>query len=281
MRQNADLLLHPIRLRVIQSLAGGRRLSAGELAQRLPDVAPATLYRHINKLADAGVLGVVEERPARGTPERVYALVEGAANLSPEDLANATPEDHLRYFTVFLGGLLGDFSRYLARDSVDLVADGVGYRQVPLWLTDQEFAELGGHLNAALAPIIPNRPGSGRKCRMLTTIVMPTEPTRENTPRTPTPPSRSPASSGAPTSTSSSSAASPSGAGDGPSTSPKSHDASTSGSRTPAGLPPQPVAAPRTPGANWLARQPAHSGSTARISPLCKSEARCTDPVSA
>jgi hypothetical protein len=112
----------------------------------------------------------------------VYALVEGAAKLSAEDLAAATPEDHLRYFTMFLAGLLGDFGRYLQRDNVDLVADGVGYRQVPLHLTDQEFAELAGRLNAALAPALGNRPGGERKRRMFTTVVMPTtEPTTKET----------------------------------------------------------------------------------------------------
>ena len=174
MPTSADLLLHPVRLRVVQRLAGGRHRSAGELADELPDVPQATLYRHIRTLADAGVLAVVEERPARGTPQRVYALVDGAGDVSVEDLARATREDHLRYFTVFLSGLLDDFGRYLAAEEVDLVGDGVGYRQVPLELSDQELAELAGRLNAAIAPVIGNRPGGDRRRRMFTTIVMPT-----------------------------------------------------------------------------------------------------------
>jgi DNA-binding transcriptional ArsR family regulator len=167
---SGDLLLHPVRFRIVRALAGGRPLSPSELACELTEVGPATLYRHINTLAEGGAIAVVEERPARGTPERVYALVEGAGELSREDL---TREDHLRYFTMFLAGLLGDFGRYLSSDNVDFVADGVGYRQVPLELTDQEFAELTGRLNAALAPALDNRPAAGRKRRVLTTIVMP------------------------------------------------------------------------------------------------------------
>src|SRR6478735_9398769 len=170
----ADLLLHPIRLRVIQALAGGRKRSSGELAAELDDVPTASLYRHIKTLADAGLLAVVEERPARGTPQRVYALVEGAGSLSPEDLAQASAEDHIRYFTVFLAGLLDSFGRYVNDGDPDFVRDGVGYRQVPLELSDQEFAELAGRLNAAIAPVLQNRPGEGRTRRMLTTVVMPT-----------------------------------------------------------------------------------------------------------
>lgn len=125
------------------------------------------------------MLAVVEELPARGTQERVSALVEGAGSLSPHELASATPEDHLRYFTMFLAGLLGDFSRSLGRPGHDFVADGVGYRQIPLELTDQEFADLAGRMNALLAPAVANPPGGDRRRRMLTTIVMPTQPTQE------------------------------------------------------------------------------------------------------
>jgi DNA-binding transcriptional ArsR family regulator len=182
MRTQPDLLLHPVRLRIIQALAGGRRLSPAELGDELADIPPATLYRQINTLADGGVLAVVEQRAARGTPERVYALVEGGASLTPQDLTEATAGDHLRFFTIFVAGLIGEFGRYLDGEHIDLVADGVGYRQVPLELTDQEFAELAGRLNAALAPVIANRPAPGRTRRMLTTIVMPTNPAERTRP---------------------------------------------------------------------------------------------------
>lgn len=172
-RTKADLLLHPVRLRIVQSLVAGGRHSPAELAEEMGDVAPATLYRHISALAEAGMLAVVEQRPARGTPERVYALVQGAGWLSPEDLASASGEDHLRHFTMFLAGLLGDFARYLAKGDPDFVADGAGYTQVPLELTDREFVELTGRLNAALAPALADRPAAQRTRRMLTTIAVP------------------------------------------------------------------------------------------------------------
>jgi hypothetical protein len=108
-------------------------------------------------------------------------LAENAASLTPEDLASATPADHLRYFTIFLSTLLGDFGRYIQQPAADLLADGVGYRQVPLELSDQEFAELAGRLNAAIAPALANQPAPGRRRRMLTTIVMPTEPEKDPT----------------------------------------------------------------------------------------------------
>lgn len=176
------MLLHPVRMRIVQALAGGERLATAELAERLADVPAATLYRHLGALTDAGVLAVVELRPARGTPERTYALVQGAGSLTAQDLAHATADDHLRYFTMFCAGLIDDFGRYLTAGPADLVTDGVGYRQVPLWLTDTELAELAGRLAASLAPVLGNEPSDGRRRRMLSTVLMPSDPTRKETP---------------------------------------------------------------------------------------------------
>lgn len=167
-----DLILHPIRLRIILALARGRPLTAQELGAALLDVPQATLYRHLNRLHKAGVLSVVEERPVRGAVERVYALREESVDLSP-DLANASREDHMRYFTTFVASLLGEFARYLQRDTIDLLADGVGYRQVALNLSDEELVQMAAALNAVLLPLLSNPPAPGRRRRILTTILMP------------------------------------------------------------------------------------------------------------
>lgn len=173
MRKKADLLLHPVRLRIVQALAGGRQLTPRQLSGELADVPQASLYRHVALLSEAGVLATVGEVPARGTAGRVLALVDGAASLSGEAIATATPEDHLRWFTVFVAGLIDDFGDYLTSGPVDFEHDGAGYRQIPLELSDREFAELVGRINAALAPVVGNRPSPERRRRVLTTVVVP------------------------------------------------------------------------------------------------------------
>jgi hypothetical protein len=40
--ESADLLLHPVRLRIVQALLGDRALTTGALAEELADVSPAT-----------------------------------------------------------------------------------------------------------------------------------------------------------------------------------------------------------------------------------------------
>ncbi|MGY1711417.1 helix-turn-helix domain-containing protein [Geodermatophilus sp. SYSU D00758] len=176
----ADLLLHPVRLRVVQAFLGDRELTTGDLRGELADVPPATLYRHVGVLAEAGVLEVVAERRVRGAAERTYRLVTEAASLGPEEAAGMSAEEHRRAFATFVAGLLADFDRYVAgagNGRLDLAADGVGYRQVGLWLDDAEFTELVADLRAVLAARLDRAPegaaGGGRRRRLVTQLFLP------------------------------------------------------------------------------------------------------------
>ncbi|MEH1128016.1 helix-turn-helix domain-containing protein [Micromonospora sp. CPCC 206061] len=170
----ADLALHPVRIRILRAVAGAQLTTHG-LVELLPDVPQATLYRHLATLVKAGLLDVIEERKIRGAVERVYALPAHGATLDASALATATPEEHARYFTAFVSSLLSEFSRYLARDRVDFVADGAGYHQLVLHLTDAELGQFAADLNALVGPLLANEPGGGRIPRLLATILMPAD----------------------------------------------------------------------------------------------------------
>jgi hypothetical protein len=182
----ADLLLHPVRLRVVQAFLGDRALTTAQLGEQLADVPTATLYRQVGVLADGGVLEVVGERKVRGTVERTYRLRADAASVGPEAAAAMTEEEHRRAFLTFVAGLLADFDRYLDRGDADLARDLVGYRQAAMYLSDAELLELLRDLADVLAPRLANEPGPGRQRRLLTTVLMPADrpdpPSREETP---------------------------------------------------------------------------------------------------
>jgi hypothetical protein len=169
----ADLLLHPVRLRIIQAFLGDRALTTADLRNELPDVPPASLYRHIARLVDAGVLSVVSERRVRGALERTYVLRLAAATINLDELERMSREDHRQAFMAFVAGLLGDFDRYLAREDRDLLRDGVGYRMAGLWLDDAEFAELMRELTRVLQPRAANPPRPGRSRRILGYVLLP------------------------------------------------------------------------------------------------------------
>jgi hypothetical protein len=170
---SADLLLHPVRLRIVQAFLGDRALTTSELRSELPDVPAASLYRQVARLVSAGVLQIVSERRVRGAVERTYVLRAAAASVGLDELAAMTPDQHRQMFLAYVAGLIGDFDRYLDRGDVDLLRDGVSYRLAGLWLDDTEFAELLGQLVTVIQPRLANLPREGRRRRILGTVLIP------------------------------------------------------------------------------------------------------------
>ncbi len=170
-----DLLLHPVRLRVLRTFLDGRPATTAQLRERLPDIPPATMYRHVAALAAAGVLEVLDEKRIRGTVERTYRVCWHRAEIDPADRATMTTDDHRRTFTAFIGGLLADFDEYLAHEPADPTADGVTYQQAALWLTDTEMAELQAEIRAAVTTRMDRDPNQDRTRRMISFVTMPVE----------------------------------------------------------------------------------------------------------
>jgi DNA-binding transcriptional ArsR family regulator len=167
----ADVILHPQRMAVIRALAG-RPQTAKDLLGAIPDVSQATLYRHLTLLLESGIIRVDSERRSRGAVERTYALA-GDAIVSGADLAEATREDHFRYFATFASGLMGRYSDYLGRADIDLERDGIGFREHVLQLTDGELREMLVELRAVIEARAGNAPRADRVARLIATVTMP------------------------------------------------------------------------------------------------------------
>lgn len=172
MAGSADLLLHPLRLRIVQAFLGERALTTTELSAELSDIPPASLYRQVARLVSAGVLQVVAERRVRGALERTYMLRLAAASIGPDEVASMGAEDHRQAFMAFVAGLLGDADRYLQRPDFDPLRDEVSYRLAGLWLDDAEYADLLRDLVRVLHPRLANAPRAGRRRRILATVLL-------------------------------------------------------------------------------------------------------------
>lgn len=169
----AELLLHPLRMRIVQAFLGERQLTTADLRAELTDVPPATLYRQVGTLVDAGVLEVAAERKVRGTVERTLRLRKERASVSPAELAAMSPDDHRAAFLAFVATLLADFDRYLTAGTPDLARDLAGYRQAGFYATDAELLDVVAAIQAAVRPRLEAGPGSGRTRRLLSTILLP------------------------------------------------------------------------------------------------------------
>ena len=71
--KSAELLLHPVRLRIIGAFLGDRKLTTADLQAELPDVPPTSLYRHLGHLID-GFEAAIEIQDAEAIERHHEAL---------------------------------------------------------------------------------------------------------------------------------------------------------------------------------------------------------------
>jgi len=173
-REKADLIIHPIRLQILQILAA-RPMTTTEIAAALPKVAKSSLYRHVKILLDSNMLEISAARLVKGIQEREYKLAQ-RPHLGAEDMADLTREDHLRYFMGYVATLMQGYADYLElSEKVDMLADFSGYTEIQFYASHQELIELQTTIQQAFLPLIENEPGNGRRRQKFSIITHPTE----------------------------------------------------------------------------------------------------------
>jgi DNA-binding transcriptional ArsR family regulator len=166
-----DLLLHPVRVRIVHAMSGGRTRTTYELCTRLPDVPRTTVYRHVGLLAEAGVLEVVGEQRVHGAVERRYRLHQTRARIDPDTAASMSLDEHRHAFAAAMAALLAEFNTYLEQEHADPTADSVGYTQIPLWLSKDELAGLVTEVRSAIKSRLDNKPAPDRRLHLVSPIL--------------------------------------------------------------------------------------------------------------
>lgn len=170
-----ELLLHPVRLRIVQAVFDGQPFTTLQLRERLPDVSRATMYRQVEILLEGGLLEVDSEDRVHGAVERRYRLLPARTLIDRDAAAAMSLDDHRRGFAAVVAGLLAEFTLYLDQEGADPTSDAVSYRQFPLWLSDAEKTAFLEEVVAAIRPRMDHDPSPERRRHLLSTILFPTE----------------------------------------------------------------------------------------------------------
>lgn len=164
----ADLVLHPVRLRILQAIAR-RELTTAQLRELLPDVTPATLYRHVATLIEAGILTVVAERRVRGAVERTLAAGPRSAHVGPDEAPELSVDQVRQAFAAFVAQVVDEVGAHL--DGDDSTEELFGFSTTSLVVDaddlaaiQQELVELFGRYQQA-AP--------GKRTVTLATVLTP------------------------------------------------------------------------------------------------------------
>ncbi|MDQ0232077.1 helix-turn-helix domain-containing protein [Metabacillus malikii] len=175
-----ETIMHPIRFRIVQMFLDGQSRTAKMLAKELKDIAQASLYRQLDALVKADVLLITEENQIRGTIEKVYTLNTPAVTMMNDDVKHLSKEEHMQHFLFFTTQLTADFQTYLANDEINFERDGVGYRQVALHLSDEEFLQYIQDLRKIFEKYMQFTPAPNRTKRIISTISMPKKEGKHN-----------------------------------------------------------------------------------------------------
>lgn len=163
----AELVLNPVRLRVLQRIRLEGECTAKDIAAALEDVPRATVYRQVKALEEGGAIRVERTRHVRGAVEKAYALSERLSAPRGRDARSLSAAAHL--------ASMGSMDEYLARELSDPVADRVFFQTVELWATDEEYDELLAGIARVLEPYARNGGREGRRRRSLSLVSAPPE----------------------------------------------------------------------------------------------------------
>lgn len=130
-----QILSHPIRIKILQHLQVKGAATTKQLAELMPDVATPTLYRHINALLKEGILLVKEERPIRGSIERLLTVdVESLDAASKGDIGACAYQ--------FFMAMYMQFHEYSCLPDTDPERDGLCLFTRMMKLTDERHVQM-------------------------------------------------------------------------------------------------------------------------------------------
>jgi DNA-binding transcriptional ArsR family regulator len=167
MKNLEDILLNPVRMRIVQHLSYLQSTTVSRLVELMSDVPRTTLYRHINMLYESGLLTVIKEEKVRGTYEREYAL-------NFEKLKESLAQNPIQESVyTFIMKLLANFESYFKTQSADPIKDRLFLTENALLLSDDEFEQFTEEVFMIVKKYMNFPVEQGRKPRFISIISSP------------------------------------------------------------------------------------------------------------
>lgn len=171
-RHIVDCLSDPYRCQLFVEILRGTCSKASELHNRCPNIPRATMYRHLKRLTDDGLIEVVDEVKKRGTVERTYAPVKRVFD-NMESVIQSNPSE--MYFSMFMQYVLSfvqQFREFCDDSDADLTHDA-GFSMSPILATNEEINSALREIADIIGRLRENEPAEGRRFHTIGLILSP------------------------------------------------------------------------------------------------------------
>lgn len=170
-----DCITNPVKCKLLLEIYSQGKATAKHLSDTYNDIPPATLYRHLKKMLNDGILQVIDETQVRGTVEKTYALAFNINDGMEAMLAENSGELYMQYFMQYIMGFAKQFQQYCQSPNINIKEDMTGFSLAPLYLSDEELTALATNISQIIGAVINNEPKPNRKLRTIGIIISPAE----------------------------------------------------------------------------------------------------------
>nr|WP_315022044.1 helix-turn-helix domain-containing protein [uncultured Aminipila sp.] len=170
-----DCFTHPIKCKLLLELYSAGKATAKQLAEIYNDIPQATLYRHLKRMTNDGILKVVEENQVRGTIEKTYAVAIDLDSSGQELIGANAGDAYMQMFMQYVFGFIKQFQAYCKKSDIDIPKDQSGFSLAPIYATDEELASAIDEYAKIIQPLYKNNPTPDRKLRSIGLIISPPE----------------------------------------------------------------------------------------------------------
>ena len=162
---NLQVALHPVRMKILSYLFAGSS-TPQQIHKDLPEIAPATLYRHIKALLDARLIEVEQENQKRGAIEVTYRLSRATSQPEPSS------DELKKLFNVYLAGMLNSFDRFVGSEQQS-ESNRHGFSKAIFYATPNQLYEFQKKVLEAITPLLKPSSQPHQMAYELSTILLP------------------------------------------------------------------------------------------------------------
>jgi len=167
-------LASPLRMDLLQAFTPEENLTVQEIAERVGK-SQSSLYYHIRKLVEIGVLVEVERRLKGRRYESVYRIAAERIEIEADPASSVQKELVSRLVSSILRKVAREFQSALEAGALsEEEAAQVGRRQ-RAWLSEADVSQINTHLDRIEKICAKGRPSEGRRLHSILNLVIPLE----------------------------------------------------------------------------------------------------------